>query len=90
MSYYEDIALALIAANYPGTKGETGMSETNMSIGEFLGKITMRPVVLCRDCEYAYDDVSGLSCSHGVCVDCIVREDFFCADGKVAYKEEWA
>lgn len=46
----------------------------------------VRPVVLCRDCEYAYDDVGGLSCSHGVCVDCIVREDFFCADGKVADK----
>ena len=88
MNYYGDIALALTAANYPEIKGETEMSETNMSIGEFLSKITMRPVVLCRDCKYAYDDVVGLSCSHGVCVDCIVREDFFCADGKVAYKEE--
>ncbi len=41
----------------------------------------VRPVVLCRDCEYAYDSVGGWCCSHGICVDCIVREDFFCVDG---------
>lgn len=41
-----------------------------------------RPVVLCRDCEYSYDSVGGWCCSHGICVDCIVREDFFCADGE--------
>lgn len=39
-------------------------------------------VVRCRDCRYAYDSVSGWCCSHGVCVDCIVREDFFCACGE--------
>jgi hypothetical protein len=40
----------------------------------------VRPVVLCRDCVYSYDSVGGWCCSHGICVDCIVREDFFCAD----------
>ena len=42
----------------------------------------VRPVVLCRDCKHSYDSVGGWCCSHGICVDCIVREDFFCADGK--------
>lgn len=39
-------------------------------------------VVRCKDCRYAYDSVGGWCCSRGVCVDCIVREDFFCADGE--------
>lgn len=39
------------------------------------------PVVRCKDCEYGWDDIGGLTCSHGHCVDCIVPEDFFCADG---------
>ena len=39
------------------------------------------PVVRCKDCRYGYDSVGGWCCSHGICVDCIVREDFFCADG---------
>lgn len=39
------------------------------------------PVVHCKDCEYGWEDIGGLTCSHGPCVDCIVREDFFCADG---------
>ncbi len=40
------------------------------------------PVVRCGECLYAYDSVGGWCCSHGVCVDCTVPEDFFCADGK--------
>ena len=39
------------------------------------------PVVRCKDCEYSWEDIGGLTCSYGRCVDCIVREDFFCADG---------
>ena len=42
----------------------------------------VREVVLCRDCKYSYDSVGGWCCSHGICVDCIVREYFFCADGE--------
>lgn len=42
----------------------------------------VRPVVRCKDCRYAYDSVGGWCCSHGICVDCVVREDFFCADGE--------
>ena len=42
----------------------------------------VRPVTLCKDCKYAYDSIGGWCCSYGICVDCIVREDFFCADGE--------
>lgn len=38
--------------------------------------------VRCKDCEYSYDDISGLCCSHGVYVDCEVSPDFYCAEGK--------
>ena len=37
------------------------------------------PVVHCKDCKHSWEDIGGLCCSHGVCVDCTVPEDFFCA-----------
>lgn len=40
------------------------------------------PVVRCKDCEYSYDELSYLCCSHGVCVDCEVPPNFYCAEGK--------
>lgn len=40
------------------------------------------PVVRCKDCKYSYDEISGLCCSHGVCVDCEVQPNFYCAEGK--------
>ena len=39
------------------------------------------PVTRCKDCRHSYEDIDGLVCGHGTCVDCLVREDFFCADG---------
>ena len=39
-------------------------------------------VVRCKDCEYRYDELSYLCCSHGVCVDCVVPPNFYCAEGK--------
>lgn len=40
------------------------------------------PAVRCKDCEYSYDEISYLCCSHGVCVDCEVPPNFYCAYGK--------
>lgn len=40
------------------------------------------PVVHCKDCKHSWQDIGGLCCSHGVCVDCTVPEDFFCANGE--------
>lgn len=45
-------------------------------------KPEMVAVVRCKDCKYSWQDIGGLCCSHGVCVDCTVPEDFFCADGE--------
>ena len=39
-------------------------------------------VVRCKDCEYSDDEISYLCCSHGVCVDCEVPPNFYCAEGK--------
>lgn len=44
--------------------------------------VNVAPVVRCKDCEYSYDEISYLCCSHGVCVDCEVPPNFYCADGK--------
>ena len=40
------------------------------------------PVVRCKDCEYSYDELSYLCCSQGVCVDCVVPPNFYCAFGE--------
>lgn len=40
------------------------------------------PVVRCRDCKHSYEDLGGLYCSYGPCVDCPVSPDFWCANGR--------
>lgn len=45
-------------------------------------------VVRCKDCEYSYEDIDGLTCSYGVCVDCELPPDFYCAEGKRKEKKE--
>lgn len=49
---------------------------------EALPMEDVAPVVRCKDCEYSYDEISYLCCSHGVCVDCEVPPNFSCAYGK--------
>lgn len=39
-------------------------------------------VVRCKDCKHNYDDLVGLICVKGPCVDCIVPEDFYCSYGE--------
>ncbi len=51
------------------------------AVADFLIDNDVRPVVRCKDCRHSYEDIGGLVCGHGICVDCLVREDFFCADG---------
>lgn len=46
------------------------------------------PVVRCEDCEYSYDEISYLCCSHGVCFDCEVPPNFYCAEGKRKENDE--
>lgn len=46
------------------------------------------PVVRCKDCEYSCDEISYLCCSHGICVDCEVPPNFYCAEGKRKENDE--
>lgn len=39
-------------------------------------------VVRCKDCKYSYEDIDGLTCVYGPCVDCTVPEDFYCKYGE--------
>ena len=63
-----------------------------LSRGEGCGNVCRRaierilaadvaPVVRCRNCEHSYEDLGGLYCSYGPCVDCPVSPDFWCANG---------
>ena len=39
-------------------------------------------VVRCKDCKHSWEDIGGLCCSHGACVDLTVPGDFYCAYGE--------
>jgi hypothetical protein len=39
------------------------------------------PVVRCKDCIYTRNLYGRLVCKYGTCSGCILREDFFCANG---------
>ena len=49
---------------------------------EEMPTVDAEVVVRCKDCEYSYDEISYLCCSRGVCVDCKVPQNFYCAYGK--------
>ena len=58
-----------------------GFTEADRVIRE-MPTVDAEVVVRCKDCEYSYDEISYLCCSHGVCVDCEVPPNFSCAYGK--------
>ena len=39
-------------------------------------------VTRCKDCANSYEDAFGRVCAYGICVDCTVPDDFFCASSK--------
>ena len=45
-------------------------------------------IVRCKECKWSYDDVSGRICSHGVCVDCVVSDDFYCAEAERSEEDD--
>lgn len=65
---------------YPGMDCEPADCEWMKMLTE--ESVDAAPVVRCKDCEYSYDEISYLCCSHGVCVDCEVPPNFYCAYGK--------
>ena len=52
-----------------------------ISVFENVPAADVAPVVRCKDCKHSYEDIGGRVCAHGVCVDCSVPDDFFCAYG---------
>lgn len=56
--------------------------EIALPIVDAIPTVDAEIVVRCKDCEYSYDEISYLCCSHGVCADCEVPPNFYCADGK--------
>ena len=48
---------------------------------EEMPTVDAEVVVRCRDCKHSWEDIGGLCCSHGVCVDLTVPDDFYCAYG---------
>jgi hypothetical protein len=39
-------------------------------------------VVRCKDCKHSWEDIGGLCCSHRVCINLNVPDDFYCAYGE--------
>lgn len=64
-----------------------GFTEADRVIWE-MPTVDAEVVVRCKDCEYSYDEISYLCCSHGVCVDCEVPSNFYCAYGKRRAEKE--
>lgn len=56
--------------------------ESVLEYVENLPAADVAPVVRCRECMYSWEDLSGLCCAYGPCVDCPVSPDFWCANGK--------
>lgn len=89
-----DEALRLFGEEYEETKelihnGETqldnlaeGFTEADHIIKYVLPTVDAVVVVRCKDCKHSWEDISGLCCSHGVCVDLTVPGDFYCAYGE--------
>ena len=55
--------------------------ETVLEYAEQLPAVDAEVVVRCKDCKHSWEDIGGLCCSHGVCVDITVPDDFYCAYG---------
>lgn len=56
--------------------------ESVMEYAEQLPTVDAEVVVRCKDCKHSWEDLGGLTCLHGVCVDCVVLGDFYCANGE--------
>lgn len=56
--------------------------ESVMEYAEQLPTVDAEVVVRCKDCKHSWEDLGGLTCSHGVCVDCNVLGDFYCSYGE--------
>lgn len=56
--------------------------ESVLEYAENLPAVDVAPVVRCKDCIYTRKLYGRLVCKYGTCSGCILREDFFCANGE--------
>lgn len=65
-------------------KGKPWDGHTSKDVRRLLSipAADVAPVARCRDCKHSYEDLGGLYCSYGPCVDCHVPPDFWCANGR--------
>lgn len=56
--------------------------ETVLEYAEQLPTVDAEVVVRCKDCIYTRKLYGRLVCKYGTCSGCILREDFFCANGE--------
>lgn len=56
--------------------------ETVLEYVANLPATDVAPVVRCKDCIYTRKLYGRLVCKYGTCSGCIIREDFFCANGE--------
>lgn len=81
-----DKALTVAAANDKDKNRRTWAKA--ICVLHDLHAADVAPVVRCKDCEYSDDEISYLRCSHGVCADCEVPPNFYCAEGKRKENDE--
>ena len=56
--------------------------ESVLEYAENLPAADVAPVVRCKDCIYTRKLYGRLVRKYGTCSGCILREDFFCANGE--------
>ncbi len=56
--------------------------ESVMEYATHLPTVDAEAVVRCKDCKHSWEDIGGLCCSHRVCIDLNVPDDFYCAYGE--------
>ena len=55
-------------------------SKCEMALGRLAGYAVV--VTRCKDCANSYEDAFGRVCAYGICADCTVPDDFYCASSK--------
>lgn len=56
--------------------------DTILDLIDSVPTVDAVPVVRCKDCKYTRKVYGRLLCKYGTCTGCILRDDFFCANGE--------
>ena len=65
--------------------GQSSLTMARSSLTDSISNIPaadVAPVTRCKDCANSYEDAFGRVCAYGICVDCTVPDDFYCASSK--------